>query len=51
MSDIPASLQTDWELSRRGALSRVPLYHPLYSLLKSSALDGNIHCDAQMPAE
>lgn len=51
MSDILASLKSDWELSQRGAMSRVPLYHQLYSVLKASILDGTIPFDAQMPTE
>ncbi len=51
MSEILASLKSDWELSQRGAMSRVPLYHQLYSVLKASILDGTIPFDAQMPTE
>ena len=51
MSDILASLKSDWELKQRGAMSRVPLYHKLYSVLKASILDGTIPYDAQMPTE
>jgi len=32
-------------------MSRVPLYHQLYSVLKSAILDGTIPYDAQMPTE
>ena len=51
MSDILNSLKSDWDLSQRGAMSRVPLYHQLYSVLKSSILDGTIPYDSQMPTE
>ena len=51
MSDILISLKSDWELSQRGAMSRVPLYHQLYSVLKASIMDGTIPYDAQMPTE
>lgn len=51
MSDILVSLKSDWDLSQRGAMSRVPLYHQLYSVLKSSIMDGTIPYDAQMPTE
>ena len=51
MSEILTSLKSDWELSQRGAMSRVPLYHQLYSVLKASILDGTIPFDAQMPTE
>jgi DNA-binding GntR family transcriptional regulator len=32
-------------------MARVPLYHQLYSVLKSAILDGTIPYDAQMPTE
>lgn len=51
MSEILVSLKSDWDLSQRGAMSRVPLYHQLYSVLKSSILDGTIPYDSQMPTE
>ena len=51
MSDILTSLKSDWDLSQRGAMSRVPLYHQLYSVLKASILDGTIGYDTQMPTE
>lgn len=51
MSDILTSLRSEWDLSQRGAMSRVPLYHQLYSVLKASILDGTIPYDSQMPTE
>lgn len=51
MSEILTSLRSDWDLSQRGAMSRVPLYHQLYSVLKASILDGTIPYDSQMPTE
>ena len=51
MSEILTSLKSDWNLSQRGAMSRVPLYHQLYSVLKASILDGTIPYDSQMPTE
>ena len=51
MSDILTSLKSEWDLSQRGSMSRVPLYHQLYSVLKASILDGTIPYDAQMPTE
>ena len=51
MSDILTSLKSEWDLSQRGAMSRVPLYHQLYSVLKASILDGTIPYDEQMPTE
>jgi len=51
MSDILKSLRAKWDLSQRGPLSRVPLYHQLYSVLKAAILDGTIPYDSQMPTE
>jgi GntR family transcriptional regulator len=51
MSDILTSLKADWSLAQHGTMSRVPLYHQLYSVLKSAIMDGTIPHDAQMPTE
>ena len=51
MSDLLETLKADWELGQRGAMSRVPLYHQLYSVLKSAILNGTIAYDSQMPTE
>ncbi len=51
MSDILTSLNADWTLAQHGAMSRVPLYHQLYSVLKGAIMDGTIPYDAQMPTE
>ena len=51
MSDILNSLKAEWDLGRRGAMSRAPLYHQLYSILKSAILNGTIPFNAQMPTE
>jgi len=51
MSDILTSLKADWTLAQHGAMSHVPLYHRLYSVLKGAILDGTIPYDAQMPTE
>lgn len=51
MSNILNSLRAKWDLSQRGPMSRVPLYHQLYSVLKSAILDGTIPYDTQMPTE
>ena len=51
MSELLNSLKSEWQLAQQGAMSRVPLYHQLYSILKSAILDGTIPFDAQMPTE
>ena len=51
MSELLNSLKSEWHLAQQGAMSRVPLYHQLYSILKSAILDGTIPYDAQMPTE
>ncbi len=51
MSDILTSLKSEWDLRQSGAMSRVPLYHQLYSVLKAAILDGTIPYDEQMPTE
>ena len=51
MSELLNSLKSEWQLAQQGAMSRVPLYHQLYSILKAAILDGTIPFDAQMPTE
>ena len=51
MVELLKSLKSDWQLAQHGAMSRVPLYHQLYSVLKEAILDGTIPFDAQMPTE
>lgn len=51
MTDILATLKSEWTLGQSGAMSRVPLYHQLYSVLKAAILDGTIPYDEQMPTE
>ena len=51
MSDILASLKSEWDLAQSGSMARVPLYHQLYSILKEAILNGTIPYDAQMPTE
>jgi len=51
MPELLNSLKADWQMAQHGAMSRVPLYHQLYSVLKSAILDGTIPYDAQMPTE
>ena len=51
MSDLLESLKADWQMAQHGAMSRVPLYHQLYSVLKSAIMDGSIPHDSQMPTE
>jgi len=51
MSDLLESLKADWQMAQHGEMSRVPLYHQLYSVLKTAILDGTIPFDEQMPTE
>lgn len=51
MSELLNSLKSEWQLSQQGAMSRAPLYHQLYSILKAAILDGTIPFDARMPTE
>ena len=51
MSELLTSLKSDLQLAQQGAMSRVPLYHQLYTVLKAAILDGTIPYDAQMPTE
>jgi GntR family transcriptional regulator len=51
MSQLLSSLKSEWQLSQHGAMTRVPLYHQLYIVLKKAILDGTIPYDAQMPTE
>jgi len=51
MPELLESLKSDWQLAQNGTMSRVPLYHQLYSVLKDAILDGTIPFDAQMPTE
>jgi GntR family transcriptional regulator len=44
-------LKSEWQLAQHSAMSRVPLYHQLYSVLKTAILDGKIPHDARMPTE
>jgi GntR family transcriptional regulator len=51
MTELLASLKSEWELAQGGPLTRVPLYHRLYSVLKGAIIDGTIAYDARMPTE
>jgi len=51
MTELLGSLKSEWQLAQHSAMSRVPLYHQLYSVLKAAILDGTIPHDAQMPTE
>ncbi len=51
MSELLDSLKSDWQLAQHGAMSRVPLYHQLYTVLKAAIMDGSIPHDSQMPTE
>ncbi len=51
MSELLRSLKSEWDRKKNGELSRVPLYHQLYSILKDAILDGTIAYDSRMPTE
>ena len=51
MSELLNSLRAEWDVAQHGEMSRVPLYHQLYSVLKGAIMDGTIPHDAQMPTE
>ncbi len=51
MPELLNSLKSDWQLAQHDAMSRVPLYHQLYSVMKAAILNGTIPFDAQMPTE
>lgn len=51
MTELLASLKSEWELAQGGPLTRAPLYHRLYSVLKGAIIDGTIAYDARMPTE
>ena len=51
MTDYLLTLRQEWDLNKNDPMSRVPLYHQLYMLLKNSILDGTLINDVQMPTE
>jgi len=51
MTELLQSLRAEWDRRRNGEVSREPLYHQLYSILKAAILDGTICYDAQLPTE
>lgn len=51
MTELLQSLKSEWQIAQHGAMSRVPLYHQLYSVLRSAIMDGTIAYDSQMPTE
>ncbi len=51
MSELLKSLKANWEVAKGRTLSRVPLYHQLYSVLHEAIVDGTIPFAAQMPTE
>lgn len=51
MTELLNSLKSEWQLAQQGPMSRAPLYHQLYSILKAAILDGTIPFDARMPTE
>lgn len=51
MTGLLSSLKSEWQLSQHSSIARVPLYHQLYTVLKSAILDGTIPHNARMPTE
>lgn len=51
MAELLNSLKSEWQMAQHGPMSRMPLYHQLYSVLKGAILDGTIPHAAQMPTE
>lgn len=51
MAEVPQSLKHEWQIAEHNAIARVPLYHRLYTLLKSAILDGTIPYNEQLPTE
>lgn len=51
MSDLTDALKSELTMAQRGAMARAPLYHQLYTVLKSAILDGTIAFATQMPTE
>ena len=45
------SLTNEWNLNKESPMNKAPLYHQLYSILKSSILDGTMGYETQMPTE
>ncbi len=51
MDELLNSLKSDLMAAQQSAMARVPLYHQVYSVLKSAILDGSIPHASQMPTE
>ena len=51
MDELLVRLRSEWLAAQYGVLERVPLYYQIYSILKSSILDGSIPYANQMPTE
>lgn len=51
MTELLISLKSEWQLAQHSAITRVPLYHRLYTILRKAILDGTIPYDAQLPTE
>ena len=49
--DILATLVSTWSLEQEESVSRAPLYHQLFLLLKRAILDGSIQHGMQVPTE
>lgn len=51
MDELLVRLRSQWLSAQYGVMERVPLYHQIYSILKSFVLDGSIPYESQMPTE
>ena len=45
------TMKDEWISNKEGLLNKAPLYHQLYSLLKTSILDGTLNYEDRMPTE
>jgi len=51
VSELLKTLKSDWQTIQHGALAHVPLYHQIYSVLKSAIVNGTIPYDSKLPTE
>ena len=51
MDELLNSLKSDLMAAQQSAMARVPLYHQVYSVLKSAILNGSIPHASKMPTE
>lgn len=51
MNALLQSLELEWGHPKSEALSRAPLYHQLYTMLKAAIMDGRIGLNEKLPTE